>query len=268
MDTYVLKFGGNAIRGKDDLARLSGEIALLMKGGVNIVLVHGGGPEITDEMEKRGLTAKKIAGIRITDKDGLKVATDVLRQINDDVVTALRAAGVKAFGVAGFEFISSVKKEPMRVVEDGREVMVDMGLVGEVDYVNTDHIEAIVKNGAVPVVFPICAGTNGHLNVNADTMAAGIAAAIGCREMIQITDVPGILTDIRDPTSKIDTLTLNEVDSLIADGTISGGMIPKVEACRSAIEAGVGRVRMVNGKDKTIVSDLLTNGTHGTVITK
>jgi len=266
MDTYLLKFGGNAIRGKEDLARLSKEIVLLTKSGVNIVLVHGGGPEITDEMEKRGLVAKKVAGVRITDADGLKVATEVLRNINNDVVTALRDAGAKAFGIAGFEFISSVKKAPLKAIENGKEIMVDMGLVGEVDYVNTDYLEAVLRSGAVPVIFPICAGPTGHLNVNADTVAAGIAAAMGVKEMIQITDVPGILMDVNDPKSKIDSLTLEEVDKLIADGTISGGMIPKVEACRSAIEAGVGKVRMVNGKDKTIVSDLLTNGTHGTVI--
>ena len=268
MNTYVLKFGGNAIRGKEDLARLSKEIVLLMKNDISVVLVHGGGPEITDEMEKRGLVAKKVAGVRITDSAGLQVATDVLRQINNDVVTALRDAGAKAFGIAGFEFINAAKKEPMMAFENGKGLLVDLGLVGDVDYVNTDYIDAVLKSGAVPVIFPICAGPTGHLNVNADTVAAGIAAAMNVNEMIQITDVPGILMDVNDPKSKIDSLTLAEVDALIKDGTISGGMIPKVEACHSAIAAGVSKVRMVNGKDKTIVSDLLSNGTHGTVITE
>ena len=107
------------------------------------------------------------------------------------------------------------------------------------------------------------------LNVNADTMVAGIAAGVGCVEMIAITDVPGILRDVSDPSSKIDSLTLEEVDALIADGTISGGMIPKVEACRKALLAGVSKVRMVNGKDqRSIVSDVMKDVPHGTIITK
>lgn len=263
---YLLKFGGNAIRGKDDLDRLSKEIYGLKKDGANIVLVHGGGPEITDEMEKRGLVAKKVAGQRITDDAGLNVAKDVLKWINDDVVDSLTKVGVDAKGIAGFEFIKAVKKAPLKVVENGKEIMVDLGKVGEVDKVDTAIIFDLLKAGKVPVIYPICAGPEGYLNVNADTVAAGVAAAIKSKEMIQITDVPGILMDVSDPKSKIDSLTLKDVDALIEKGIISGGMIPKVDACRSAIQAGVSKVRMVNGKDKTIVSDLLKNSSHGTVI--
>lgn len=265
---YVIKFGGNAIRGKEDLARLSKEINEFRKQGAAVILVHGGGPEITDEMEKRGLVAKKVAGVRITDAAALEVASDVLKKINGDVVRSLKDSGTDAKGIAGYEFIKCVKKAPVKAIENGKEVLVDLGLVGEVDTVDIRLLNGLLGKGAVPVIYPICAGTDGHLNVNADTVAAGIAVAVKCKEMIQITDVSGILRDISDPSSKIDIITLNEVDSLISSGVISGGMIPKVEACRSAILAGVSAVRMVNGKDGRIVSDLLKNKGHGTVIVR
>lgn len=270
MDAYLLKFGGNAIRGRDDLDRLSKEIAWLIGNGAKIVLVHGGGPEITDEMERRGLEAKKVAGQRITDGDALKVAIDVLKAINDDVVDSLTSAGVKAEGMSGYGFIHCVKKPPVKATENGKEILVDLGNVGEVDRVDIDVITKLLSEGTTPVIYPICSGPNGeYLNVNADTAAAGVAVAMKAKEMIQITDVPGILLDVNDPSSKLNTVTLDEINVLIENGTISGGMIPKVEACRSAIDAGVGTVRMVNGKDKrSIVTDIMKNIPHGTIITR
>lgn len=268
MDTYLLKFGGNAIRGRDDLDRLAKEIVWLVNENVNIVLVHGGGPEITEEMERRGLEAKKIAGVRITDDDALKVAMDVLESINNDVVDSLKGAGVDAKGMSGIGMIHCVKKPPVTLMENGTEIVVDLGKVGIVKDVDVGPIMKALTDGFVPVIYPICSGPSGEaLNVNADTAAAGVAAAIKAKEMIQITDVPGILTDINDETSKLNTVTLDEVNELIKNGTISGGMIPKVEACRDAIDSGVGTVRMVNGKDKrSIVTDVLKNIPHGTVI--
>jgi acetylglutamate kinase len=146
--------------------------------------------------------------------------------------------------------------------------MVDMGLVGDVVSVDLERIDSMLMAGKVPVIYPVGADRDGNaLNVNADTMAAGIAAGMKVDEMIQITDVPGILLDISDPSTKQSVLTLSEVDVLIEKGIISGGMVPKVEACRRALEAGVSRVRMVNGKDKgSIVSEALRGSDHGTLI--
>ncbi len=269
-DIYLLKFGGNAIKGEEDLARLSGEVAGLIKDGARIILVHGGGPEINAEMERIGLVPKKVAGVRVTDDATLKVAEDVLKGINDQVVAALRKAGVDAVGMAGHAVADFVRKKPYIVKENGEDVLVDLINVGEVSTVDISAIEDMLLKGITPVIYPIGKDGSGHLNVNADTMASGIAAGIRCREMIQITDVPGILLDIDDPSSLQTLLTLAQVDELIADGTISGGMVPKVEACRKALMAGVSKVRMVNGKDKeSIVSDVMQEGIeHGTVITK
>ena len=267
---YVLKFGGNAIRGQDDMMRLSKEIAGLIADGAKIILVHGGGPEISEEMEKRGLVPEKVCGMRITDADALEVAEIVLRRLNAQVVSCLQECGVVAIGIPGYFCTLCRRKAPMKVTEDGVEKEVDLGLVGEVGDTDPQSIYDLLEQGITPVIYPIGKDADGKmLNVNADTMVAGIAAGVGCVEMIAITDVPGILRDVSDPSSKIDSLTLEEVDALIADGTISGGMIPKVEACRKALLAGVSKVRMVNGKDqRSIVSDVMKDVPHGTIITK
>lgn len=269
-DLYVLKFGGNAIRGREDMMRLSREIAELIRNGDRILLVHGGGPEISEEMEHRGMTPKKVQGVRVTDAESLEVAEVVLRRINQEIVGCLDECGVRALGIPGYFCTVCDRKPPVRVTEDGREVEVDLGLVGEVSDVDPGCLNDLLDQGITPVVYPIGKDADGtKLNVNADTMVAGIAAGIGCKEMITITDVPGILRDVNDPASKINTLTLAEVDRLIADGTISGGMIPKVEACRKALDAGVSTVRMVNGKDpRSIITDILRGNPHGTVITR
>ena len=267
---YVLKFGGNAIRGQDDMMRLSREIAGLIKEGAKIVLVHGGGPMISEEMEERGMSPEKVGGLRVTDADVLEVTEIVLRRINGQVVSCLNGCGVQAVGIPGYFCTMCERKRPVKVVEDGKEMEVDLGLVGEVVGTDPNTLFDLLEQGITPVVYPIGKDRDGRmLNVNADTMVAGIAADIGCREMITITDVPGILTDVKDPSSKLDSVTLDELDGLIADGVISGGMIPKVEACRKAILAGVEVVRMVNGKDpRSIVSDVMKDTPHGTVITR
>ncbi|MCL2295870.1 MAG: acetylglutamate kinase [Methanomassiliicoccaceae archaeon] len=269
MKTYVVKFGGNAIRGKEDLMRLSGEVAELIRNDVKIILVHGGGPEISAEMEKRGLEPKKVAGLRITDESTLKVAEEVLSDLNKNVVESLTESSVSAVGMPAHMCTLCKKKEPYKATENGKVVTVDLGLVGEVTDIDGDTLLDLLHSGITPVVYPIGKDKKGNLlNINADTMAAGIAAGIDCEELIMITDVPGILMDVKDPSSKVDKITSKQIDKLIADGTISGGMIPKVDACRDALKAGVGTVRMVNGKDpNSILTDVIKNVPHGTIIT-
>ena len=266
MSLYLLKFGGNAIRGREDMSRLSREVAEMRDAGCDVVLVHGGGPEISAEMERRGMTPKKVAGVRITDADSLEVAEIVLRRINAEMVECLQECGLAAVGIPGYFCTVCTRKAP--VVVDGEEV--DLGLVGEVSGTDPSSLADLLEQGIVPVVYPIGKDADGRmLNVNADTMAAGIAAGMGVTEMIAITDVPGIMADVHDPSSKFDEITLQRIDELIADGTISGGMIPKVEACRKALEAGACAVRMVDGTDEnSIVTDVIKGIPHGTLILK
>lgn len=268
-DIYLLKFGGNALDGDEGLLRLAREVASLVEEGVKIVIVHGGGPAISEEMERRGLKPVKVAGVRVTDEAGLEVAEKVLSEINVNVVCRLDEAGVMAASVPGYCCTKCRKKAPYTVMEDGKEVVVDLGLVGEVVDIDPQDLFELIEDGIVPVVYPIGSDGTTHLNVNADTMAAGIAAGIKCKEMIAITDVPGILRDVHDPSSKIDKVTFADIDALIADGTISGGMIPKVEACRKAVEAGAEAVRMVNGRDPdSIVTEVIHGASRGTLIVK
>ena len=270
-DLYVLKFGGNAIRGREAMMRLAREISQMMSQGASVIMVHGGGPEISEEMERRGLKPKKVAGIRVTDLDALDVAEKVLSNLNREVVSCLEEAGVKAIGMPGYHCTLCVRKMPVKAVEDGKEIEVDVGHVGEVEDCDPNVLLDLVENGIVPVIYPIGKDKDGkRLNVNADTMVAGIAAAVPCKEMIAITDVPGILMDVHDPGSKLDRVDLAKIDELIESGIISGGMIPKVDACRKAIESGVSTVRMVNGTDpECIVADVMKEGNlRGTIIVK
>ncbi len=270
-DIYVLKFGGNSIAKEEDLVRLSQEIAGLITGGSKVVLVHGGGPEINAEMEKRGKKPVKVAGVRVTDTETLEIVKYVLSNINSQIIKTMKSVGAGTKGFAGSELASFDRKKPYTVMEDGKEITVDLLNVGEVKGVDVKLIESLVNDNVMPVVYPIGKDENGNeLNINADEMAAGIAAAIQCKEMIQITDVPGVLLDVNDPSSLQSSLSLAEVDELIASGVISGGMVAKVEACRKALLAGVPKVRMINGKDpNSILTQVVKNGVeHGTVITQ
>lgn len=266
---YLIKFGGNAISDDEDLSRLCEEIWEMTDRGSKVILVHGGGPEISAEMERLGTKPTKVNGVRVTDAEGLKVAAKVLRKINVRVTDALCGADVPHIGMPAYACTICKKTDPVTYIEDGMEKTADMGLVGEVVSVDTGMLNDILDAGVVPVIYPIGSDGVNDLNVNADMMAAGIAAGMECDEMIAITDVPGVLKDVKDPSSKYDKLTTEEVLALIKDGTISGGMIPKVEACIKAIRAGARAVRMVNGKDPdNIVSDISAESNKGTVITK
>ena len=270
---YLIKFGGNALDGKGGMRQLAHEVADLVREGYSIVLVHGGGPEISAEMERLGMKPMKVAGVRITDEAGLEVAENVLKKINTDLVDCLLDAGAVAVGMPGYFCTECERKKPYKAVENGKELTVDPGLVGEVVSVDEQTIFDLLDQNIIPVIYPIGAEAVGdkvqHLNVNADTMAAGIAAGVHCKEMIAITDVPGILENVHDPSSKIDRVTFKEIDQLLADGTISGGMVPKVEACRKAVLAGAEAVRMVNGRDpESIVKDVIMGAPKGTLIVK
>ncbi|MDW5562805.1 MAG: acetylglutamate kinase [Methanomassiliicoccus sp.] len=263
----LVKFGGNALSGEGDLYRFGEDIASLIGSRFAPIIVHGGGPEISQEMEKRGLKVQKIGGLRVTDAAALKVAADVLARINQEIVRTLSRAGVKAAGMSGCEASVIASKMPPTKVPDGLggSIMVDLDRVGDVSSVDPARLEELIAADTVPVIYPICADLEGNeFNVNADTVAAHVARAAGAREMVLVTDVPGILKE----ESVIRSITLREIDMLIAEGTITGGMIPKVDACRTALENGVKIVYMLNGKDPhALVRKLIREEETGTKIT-
>ena len=230
---------------------------------------NGGAAAVSAEMEKAGLKPEKINGVRVTDSAGLEVAAKVLGDINKRVTDVLDSLNVTNQGMAAYSCTVCRKVQPVKIIENNKERLADLGLVGEVESVDTKTLKKLLDQGKVPVIYPIGSDGKERLNVNADTMAAGIAAAMKCDEMIAVTDVPGVLKDVSDPSSVYPRLTVNEVHSLIEDGTISGGMIPKVEACVNAVRAGARAVRMVNGKDSNkILIDITDGNGKGTVITE
>ena len=257
----LLKFGGNALSDKDDMNRFAQDVCTISEAGFTPVIVHGGGPEISAEMEKRGMKALKVAGLRVTDLEALQVAEEVLKLLNSDIVEVFQKAGCTTQGMSAEGIITASKKPP--VLSDGSEV--DLGYVGDIASVNRQNVETILLSGKIPVIYPICSDSNGvKLNVNADTVASGVAKAAGASEMVLVTDVPGILNKGK----RIPSLTLAEIDNLIDSKVITGGMLPKVEACREALLSGVNTVYMLNGKEPHSLAKRFINGEDcGTSIT-
>lgn len=265
----VIKFGGSSIGGANDQDRFGQDIALLVSMGIRPVIVHGGGPEITEEMKKNGLPVRKVLGLRVTDDNTLMVAKSVLGRINDSLVTSIRSAGVKALGLAGSECgtVMCRKMEPVKGLENGVMVAADLGHVGEVVSVDPVPIEWLVGLGFVPVIYSICADREGHLyNVNADTAAAHVAKAVQAAEFILVTDVPGIMREFGNLDSVIRELRTGEMAQMVADGIVKEGMIPKLEACCLAVSNG-GAANIICGKDpEAIVAQLLMGVNRGTRI--
>ncbi len=269
----VVKFGGSSVSGAEELDQFALDISVLVSLGIKPIIVHGGGPEINDELKRRRLEVKKVSGLRITDDATLAVAADVLGGVNQQIVEALKRAGLKAVGMAGGECETVRCKKIAPAIandENGKETSVDLGNVGEITKVDPSRLNLLAASGFVPVIYPICSTGNGKiLNVNADTMAAHIAAAVHSSDLVLVTDVPGIMRDFGKEETIIRHATVDEVDALIDAGVVSGGMIPKVEACKVAVRGGVSKVHMVCGRDKSAIVDaLLSDEEHGTVITR
>ncbi len=265
--TLLIKFGGSSLSGEGDLDRFSSDVAQLRNAGMSIVIVHGGGPEINEAMERKGLKVHKVSGLRITDDASLDVVCDVLSSINSHIVASLSNAGVNAIGLSASEegMVVCEKKPPVHTEEGD----VDLGNVGEVRTVCSERLMRMLSDGAVPVIYPICADATGKkYNVNADTVAAHIAKAVHAKEMVLVTDVPGILINGEKGKQVLHEATMDKIDELISTGIIIGGMLPKVEACRTALDSGVSTVYMLNGKEPHSLLAKLINGQEcGTKIT-
>ncbi|MBC7107788.1 MAG: acetylglutamate kinase [Methanomassiliicoccales archaeon] len=268
----VIKFGGSTLNGNGDMASFCEDIALLVSLGVRPVIVHGGGPEINDEMKKLGKEIKKVAGLRVTDDETLEIVRNVLARINEEIVNALRNAGIKAIGIEGAEgrTVICTRMPPIKTKdENGHECFVDLGNVGEVSKVDPTLINLLCASGFVPVVYPICVDENGkRVNVNADTVAAYLAKALRSEDIFLVTDVPGLMKENGNGATVIPQVSLREIDALIASGVVKDGMVPKLEACRLAILSGVKTAHMVCGKiPHSILNELLGMKNSGTRIT-
>jgi acetylglutamate kinase len=255
----VIKYGGNAMVNENLKEQVMEDIVLLWLIGVKVVLAHGGGPEISEMMAKLGKKSEFVDGLRVTDKETVEIAQMVLSgKINKSLVNFLEKEGGKAMGISGVDgkLIEASIKDPK------------LGFVGNIDKVNIKPVLDLLDNGYIPVVSTIGCDDEGNIyNINADTAAARIAGALNAERLIMMTDIVGLLKDKDDPKTLIPTITLEQANSLLADGTISGGMIPKIKCCIDAISHGVKNVTIMDGRiPHSILMELLTNEGAGTEV--
>jgi len=266
--TVVVKYGGHAM-GDEHLAReFARDIVLLEQTAINPVVVHGGGPQIEAMLKRVGVKSQFADGLRVTDEQTLEVVEMVLAgAINKQMVGYINEAGGKAIGLCGKDGnMVTARKLTRTVVDPGSEIekIVDLGFVGEPETVDTTVLDQVLGRELIPVLAPVAAGTNGGtFNVNADTFAGAIAGALKAKRLLLLTDVAGVF----DKSKKlIKELTADEARRLIADGTISGGMIPKVETCIDALERGVEAVVILDGKvPHAVLLELFTELGAGTL---
>ena len=267
--TIVVKYGGNAMTdtGTDDFSQ---DIVLMKQTGIDPVVVHGGGPQIGAMLKKLNIQSSFIDGLRITDAAAVEVVEMVLSgSINKQIVTSINAAGGRAIGLSGKDGNLVVAKKLEMIRTDpvsGKTENVDLGFVGVPDKVNPEVLHAIMKSETIPVIAPIGVGPKGEtFNINADTVSGAVACALKAERLILLTDVEGVLDQEK---RLIPRLTLREARELIADGTISGGMIPKIQTAIDAVEGGVNAAVILDGRiPHVLLLELFTEHGAGTLIT-
>ncbi len=269
----VIKVGGNAMVSAQIMEDIIKDIVLLRYvGGIKPVIVHGGGPEITEKMERMGKKAEFFQGLRITDDETMEIARMVLvGNINTKIVSLIGLFGGKGVGFTGYDgrMILGHKQAAKHVLIDGVETEVDIGWVGESEVINPEILHIMLEKGYIPVISPpIAVDAKGNaLNINADTVAGDIAAALHAKKLILMTDVSGLLRNIKDPGSRISRVKLDDIDLLIEEGVISGGMIPKIKGAAVAVKSGVERAHIINGSvSHSMLLELFTDGGVGTMI--
>lgn len=257
----VIKYGGNAMVNEELKQQVMEDIVLLSLIGVRVVLVHGGGPEITETLKKIGKESVFVDGLRVTDRETAEVVQMVLAgKINKSLVSLLGTKGGRAMGISGID-AHMIEAD----IKDER-----LGYVGKITKVNVRPITDLLEKGYIPVVSTVACDTSGNVyNINADTAAAYIAGAMKAERLITMTDIAGILKDKDDPSSLIPYITIADAVSLFEDGTISGGMIPKVECCIDAIHRGVHKVIIMDGRvPHALLIETLTDEGAGTMVTE
>ena len=261
--TIVVKYGGNALAGTSDhdaLSLFAEDVVLMHAVGIRPVIVHGGGPQINDMLTRLNITSQFSNGLRVTDAATMEVVQMVLNgQVNPQIVSAINKLGNIAVGLSG---------------EDGRTLQVvqrdeTLGFVGDITRVRPDVVNGLLDDGLVPVLSTVGVDANGtSYNINADTAAGAIAEALRAEKIVYLTDIAGLRRNLDDAASLIQRITVNELSALIADGTISGGMIPKIESCMQAVRGGVKSAHILDGRiAHVLLLELFTDQGVGTMIT-
>ena len=258
-ETVVVKLGGNAMVDDELASQFAQDIVLMQSVGIKPVVVHGGAPQIGSMLDRLGMDSQFVDGLRVTDSDTLDVARMVLvGKVNRDIVSSINIHGPLAVGISGEDagLITATSRHE------------DLGFVGEIQTVNPTIINGLLKEGHIPVVSSIGADGEGQAyNINADTVASSLAAALEAKRILYLTDIEGLRADMEDPESHISEITSSDLQNLINNGTISGGMIPKAQACLEAVQAGVGSAHMVDGRiSHVILLELFTDSGIGTMV--
>ncbi len=257
----VVKYGGSAMVDHELKKNVIRDVALLKLVGFRPIIVHGGGKEITKWVNKVGLETNFVNGLRVTDKDTMEVAEMVLNKVNKGLVSMMEKVGVKAVGISG-------KDGSLLKVEKKLSGGKDIGFVGEVKQVNTELLETLLDSGFVPVICPVGSDDEYHsYNVNADDAACAVASAMEAAKLAFLTDIEGVYRDPLDKSSLISELTIPEAEELLASGNVGGGMLPKIRNCVDAINAGVSRVHILDGRlPHCLLLEFFTNKGVGTAI--
>ena len=257
----VVKYGGNAMINEELKEAVMGDIVLLSLIGIKVVLVHGGGPEISDMLKRVGKKSEFVNGLRVTDAETADIVQMVLAgKVNKSLVNLLQNTGGKAIGLSGADG---------HLIE-AKQLNPELGFVGEITDINVDIINDVLEKGYIPVISTVGCDKEGNVyNINADTAASRIAGKLKAESLISMTDIAGILKDKDDPNSLIPVVVASEAPTLMRDGIISGGMIPKVECCIEAIRQGVNRVFIIDGRvPHSILIETLTDEGIGTMFTE
>ncbi len=269
--TIVVKYGGHAMGDPELGQAFARDIAMLKQAGVNPVVVHGGGPQIAKMLDKLGIKSRFEGGLRVTDKETMEIVEMVLAgSINKEIVAMINRDGEWAIGLCGKDGNMVTAKKTKKTISDpdsNIERIIDLGFVGEPDKIDTTLLDTLAHSEMIPVIAPVAPGADGNTyNINADIFAGAIAGALGAKRLLFLTDVEGVL----DGEGKlIEKLDVKQARALIKDGTISGGMIPKVQTCIKAIEEGVEGVVIVNGKvAHAVLIELFTEYGAGTLIVR
>ena len=270
--TVVIKYGGNAMVSDVLKENVMRDVALMKYVGIRPVIVHGGGPEITGFLKKVGKESSFVAGLRVTDEETVEIAEMVLDgKINSEIVNLLNQRGVRAVGLSGKDAgLIRARKKMATVYENDAAHEVDIGYVGAVENIDVSVIEDLLDHDYVPVIAPIGVGADGEsYNINADYVAAEIAGALSAEKLLLLTDIEGIYKDFNDKSSFLSTIHLQEARDYIRDGIISGGMIPKVEACLMALERGAAKTHIIDGRlPHAIILEIFTSTGVGTQVVR
>ena len=258
--TIVIKYGGNAMVDEELKENVILDIVLMKYVGMNPVIIHGGGPEISKMMKRVGIESRFVNGLRVTDAETMEIAEMVLGRINKGIVALINQHGAKAVGLSG--------KDGSLISAEKLQADVDIGFVGNVSKIDPHIIDVLDEKGFIPVISSIGVGSDGQTyNINADSVAGEIAAALEAEKLMMLTDVRGIMKDQDDPETLISTLEISEIGTLIESGVISGGMLPKVEACTTALWGNVEKTHIIDGRiSHSLLLEIFTESGIGTEI--